>query len=484
MLKTAITTTALTSGAANTLFENRIVGPAVNGDVSMTALARVLFDKRLGDGEKITICYSSVYHKLQKSDWFDTAFPLQQGDLLFMSIYNPGRSNKTWHDEVHEKMQDKGLYELVAINEYLKRACGISAMVYTNEPYDPKIPKSPLMNDRSVIFVENLNVSKWHCLAMLMPRFLNYWFQETPRTPDETALLNAFGKDTDEEFQSLVSKAAEQHDFRSAYIREMLGDFEQKYAKEKERSLSEKINATNTQINDLMTQIGNLISEKETIQEQLWGIQTRMGDVEPLTMNYFLASKNLYLRNVTPDSLDFYAVAWLNSWDPDKAKVVFDKGIGHCVTWLQYNQKYDVSNEDAYLLYRAIFLDETVRIRQWSHFVLHLRGNNPMGIISDGPSLPEIQNAIPNFHHQEHACGGTHAHYVAQCVLDHDIVGAIEQCVCATGGLNLTEEVTYQYFERALFDPASGDIIYIPQQDKFVTAKEAINYLKSKEVSA
>ena len=122
-------------------------------------------------------------------------------------------------------------------------------------------------------------------------------------------------------------------------------------------------------------------------------------------------------------------------------------------------------------------MTETIKVRLWSHYGLSLRGTDPMRIMTDDGS-PDITNALPNPHHRYHACGGNNKRYVAKCIMDHDIVGAIEQCISATVGINLTEHASYQFFARDIFDPDFGEVIYIKEKDKFVTTKEAIKWLK------
>ena len=104
-----------------------------------------------------------------------------------------------------------------------------------------------------------------------------------------------------------------------------------------------------------------------------------------------------------------------------------------------------------------------------------------MNVIGHGTCIADIQNALPNPHHQYNSCGGGNRSYVAQCIIDRDIVGAVEQCISATAGINLTEHASYQYFCKDLFDPKFGKVVYINETGEFVTAKDAVKWLKEKQ---
>lgn len=478
MLRDVIRSTALTTKQANACFADKINGDEFRGDQSMTAIARALFYHRLADQETITI---RLISDSVRDGNFDvdslriSAADLQSGQLKIVNMSAHGDQSGSWVEQAREALSQNGLYQLDALEQWYAKASTVCA-IYTDRPYDPDIPRSPIDNTKTLIVVENLTITKWHLIGALLPRFFGKWFQETPRTPEETALLSCMQQDNDSEFQRLVSEVASQYDFRGASIRALLGDFEGKFAKSQIGSLEEACRNIDEQINSLNRQIGTLLQDRDMRLATLEGFRSQKPDeIEPATMNFFLKNKNLFLNDATDDYLDFYVTAWLSNWDPEKAKNCFVKE--RCSGWLEDNEKFKVSNEDALRLYKAIFIEESVKVKLWSHIRLNLRNGQSWQLYGDG-AIPEIQNALPNPHHHYNLCGGANSAYVNQCLIDHNIIGALAQCMSATAGINLVEHASYAYFCKDLFDPSNGKVVYIKETEKFVTAKEAIKWLK------
>lgn len=477
MFKEEIRSTALTTSGANDVFLDRITASTFRGDVSMAAMARVLFDQRLGEGEKIKIfaddqfyTASSVVDRISKTI-------LNPGELLVLNVSARPDDSGKWKAAVKDRIPD-GYFIMDDLEKWFEMS-KIQTVILTDRPHDPAVKKSPVDNTRTIVVMENLNTIRWHLIASLLPRLLGKWFMEIPRTEYEVKnILCAIVGDSPDLFLEAISEAAKKYDFRSASIKRMLGDFETKYEKQRMESLETRSREIEQEIERYSEEIGSLLTQKEEILATLYGFQILGKKSEPLTMNYFLANKNLFLQSVSDSRIDFYATSWFSNWDPEKADAIF--GRDHCGAWLEYNERYKISDEDAKRLYKAIFLTEEVKVRLWSHYRLSLRDSSPIRVFDDG-ACSEIQNALPNPHHHYNTCLGDNRRYINACMLRGDVVGAIEQCISATGGINLTEHVSYHYFTKDLFNPKFGKVIYINETGKFETAKDAIKWLKEKD---
>lgn len=477
MAKEAIRNTALTTEAANAYFRGRIEGDSFREDVSLLSAARALFDKRLKPGESIRI---SVYQLFYGEDFSvspieEMARTLVDGQLAIYSLSVRKTDSGRWMESTKEVLERSGLYPMEDLMAWLDSK-NTKALIYTDQPHVDSNPKSPTNNCKTIVIMENLMMARWRRLGSFLCRFYAKYFQENPCTPEEhNLILRGIGEEDSSAFLSAITQYANTLDLRSGKIRSLLADFETRFEKERMEDLEREIKDYKEQMDELFQRIGDLIERRDEAEVLLFGYRNGDHKSEPVTMNYFLANKNLVLKSVTRDYIDFYASGWLSNWDPEKADATF--GHGRCGSWLEYNKSYGVSDEDAKLLWNALFMTETIKVRLWSHYRLSLRGTDPMRIMTDD-GTPDITNALPNPHHRYHACGGNNKRYVAQCIMDHDIVGAIEQCISATVGINLTEHASYQYFARDIFDPDFGEIIYIKEKDKFVTTKEAIKWLK------
>lgn len=482
-IKTAIQSSALTSEAAQKCFAGRITADRFRGDVAMESAAMALFDKRLADGEKIKIKFQSFYGGNMVEDVKNYMADFRNrkpGTLMICSVSTQKDEAGKKIDEILKTLDMSGYYPMRDIMQVLSTQ-GINALFLTDTQPNAKTPMSPFDNTKTFVVMENMTMTRWHMLCSLLKRLLGKWFYEKPMTPEE---MNGFAKslqaETPDAFLEAVQQYADSLDLRGMFIREALGDFESRFEKERIKALEKECQDLEHEANRLDQEILNVLTRKDELLATLFGYQMRETPAEPLTMNYFLANKNLILVNCTSNYLDFYDFGWLDQFDAQKAKATFAKD--HMSSWLEYNGNYGVSNEDAKILYKALFVSETVKVRLWSHFQLYLRSNSgrdsTLTVISGTNAHPDIRNALPNPHHCYNTCPGNNRRLVDECMRRRDIIGAIAQCINATRGVNLTEQASYHYLANDLFNPDFGKVIYINDLNEFMTTKDAIKYLK------
>lgn len=484
-IKNAITSTALTTPMANKCFGDRISADRFRDDVAMESMAKALFDKRLGDGEKIQIRFQSFYGDTAVNcvkDYLSEFKKAGSGSLFICAIPTRKEENGKIIDRLIKEMNISGLYKMADIMAVLKHQ-GMDSIFLTNTKPDAKTKFSPFDNDKSFVVMENITMARWHMLCSLLKRLLGKWFAEMPMTEDEmNGLAKGLQADTPDVFLSAIQKYADQLDLRGMFIREELKDFESKFEKERIVALEQEAKTLDNQMDDCEKTLLELATKKDEILATLFGYQTRDAAPEPFTMNYFLANKNMVLVKCNSSSLEFYSYGWLDNFDPEKAKATF--GRDHMSSWLENNEEYGISKEDAKRLYKAIFLEDKVKIRLWSHFKLSLRGRDGesfIQVIGGTDCPPEIQNALPNPHHCYNSCIGDHRSFINQAMRRRDIVGALAQCLEATKGVNIMEAASYRYLASDLFNPFYGKVVYINATGEFMTTKDAVAYLKQHE---
>lgn len=304
MFKDIISSTVLTSETADRCFQDRITGDHFRGDHSVLATARALFGSRLKEGEQIKISCKDVWGVDQGfyNNVKDSAKNLERGELVIWSVGVLGDDAGKWVNRAKTALNETGLYELEALKKWFEQSASTHALVYSDQPYDPKIPKSPVNNAKTILILENVSIRYWHLIAALLPRLLGDWFQEKPRTDKETELCLAFNGDSADKVQELFNEIAKQYDFRSAEIRAMLNGFESQYARQMVKLLQEKADNAENRIRDLMRQIGMEQKAKEQTLAELWGHQEKIKQASGSnTMEYFLANQNLYLKSANAD---------------------------------------------------------------------------------------------------------------------------------------------------------------------------------------
>ena len=480
-LRDIVSETALTTPIARKYFEGRISAPAYRGDVAMETVCYALFDKRLQEGESIRVQQKSVYYSggsLNLSDWMDEFRNAPDGSLYICSINVSKNESGNWKAEAEKDLEDMGYFQMKDIEMAMSQANVVSAF-WTNTRPDAKTRMSPFDNTKTIVLMENINMSRWHTLCMLLVRLLGKWFANPLTAEEKMGFQASLREETSAKLLEAAQAYADTLDFRGQYIRDTLGGIETRFAKERTAQLENECQRIERDIEAKSCEIGRLIAQKEEAEAALWGFQMKGKDMEPVTMNMFLANKNLVLRNADANSIEFYVSAWLEAFDPDKARSCFK--TGRMDAWLEYNNDFGVANEDAELLYKAIFLEETCKVMLWSHYTLYLRNNSPIQLHGSDDKPAEIKHALPNPHHRYNTCFGGNTQLVNDAMRSYNVVAAIAQCQSATMGINLTEHASYKYFSRDLFDPRFGEVVWVCDENKWMTTKDAIAYLKTKK---
>lgn len=475
----AVTVTPLTTDLANEYFGERITADTYRGDQVMAAMCRILFDKRLEPKEKIRVQYKQEFTKAVP-DAAALAAELKaahDGTLLIRSFSMTNEQKGAWQSGTLEALEHAGFHEMKILAAHLKKH-KIDAVIVSDQPTVAGEPRSPAASAKAMILMEGMNLQRWYAIAVLLSLLLSKWFREKPLTAwEKEHLIQPVDKRNLDDFQEALGEYAEKLDLRKEFVRRQLSGWEDRFRQDRIKALENNVREQDQKIEEFSREIGRLLAVREESVATLHGYKAGLIHSEPYLMNYFLSNPNLVLQKADRDTLDFYAAAWLTNWDPEMARGTFE--TGRMEAWLCSNQGFGISNEDATLLYKAIFLHETARVRLWSHYYLAMRGDDPAHVISGDACCVEIQHALPNPHHHNHSCLGTNRQYIQKAIIDRDIVGAVVQCESATGGLNLFESMSYQYFASDLFDPKFGEIIYIPAEDKFMTTVDAIAYLKT-----
>ena len=154
MFKTAITSSPLCGGMADECF-GRINASQFRGDIALASVARVLFDKRLEPSEHININLTPMYYGsgFNTSSIQDAAAELYAGDLQVVPISVRSEDSGKWMPDVKDVIAKQGLYELEGLEKWFA-SFKTNALIFTDQPYDPKIPRSPTNNSKAIVVIE------------------------------------------------------------------------------------------------------------------------------------------------------------------------------------------------------------------------------------------------------------------------------------------------------------------------------------------
>ena len=194
-------------------------------------------------------------------------------------------------------------------------------------------------------------------------------------------------------------------------------------------------------------------------------------------MEYFLRNKNLTLIDSSGATVDFIVKAKLEYFDPEMAENAINNNSS-----LLYSRGGSMNREDRKLLYRAIFMDNTVKVNVCAAFKLSIGG----GVQTRGhyPFGEDFNGYMPHPHIDEYNCMGDYVRIVNELMQRHDYIMAMEQCIASARSLNFADSTVLGHFIGLLM---SGDnrarCLELPD-GKIVKPEEAVKWLKEKKSDA
>ena len=483
MFKTAITSTPLTTLAANSFFE-RITGDTFNNDCSFTSTLRALVYPRMEEDEYLYFRHSSSNYSASQLSAMTTKDAMERlcGNPDYMSsgcitIHNfrnsDEESNTAWMSLFQSSFEDryKGWHRLDKMTEFYRKS------FYTLCFINPEL--------RSVfIFIENLDLKKLHYLQCSVFAFLPWYFDPAKGVSElEMELIKSFREKTHTKYSDCIARIAEAYDFRTGRIRQLLRGFETRFERIECDSVRRQNEDILSKIDNYNAQIANLIKQHNENNIRLLGLETKIasgGSDDSEIMDYFLSNKRLILESVNDSYMTFVVKDYLIYFDEDMASSM----IGNRSSYIYRHPDVDFSRcipaDDMEKLMRAIFIDQTLRIRTCAAYRFSLNGT--VSGLSDYSFPCECDTAMPNIHIDGYSCLGNYNSVINNLLVKHDYISALEQCIASCKSLNFADSTVMKTFMRTLYGRGSRNsrCIELPNGE-IADAKEAIEWLKKEE---
>lgn len=481
MFKSSVSSTMLTSEAANMFFPN-IRGENYAGDCTFLATLRALVAPRLPDGE-------SIYLSFGKSDYSESVIsgtPVKQ--MVDAICRNMLRDNGQIY--IHNLCnRDEG--QNVANIELLKsKFCD----VYDGWQYLDKIAlfyqKSFKVicfinpNTQSVaLFVSNLNMQKLHYLqAATLALFPWYFDPKNGVSETELALVQSFRERSAENYLNCIAEIAKQYDFESGRIRHLLSQFETAYERGECERVRLEIQRADSTIGDYNNKISDWLRKRNDLCIRLLGLERRIEDgVESEIMEYFLCNRRLYLESVDRNYMYFAVRDYLSYFDEDAAQSYIDRDNGY---FYQSCGRGDnsITKDDMKKLLTAIFIEQTLKIRFCAAYYFDLSGH--VNAQSHHEFGPEFNGYMPNPHIQEYSCMGNYSRTINDALHRRDYITALEQCIASAKSLNFHDSTVMRNFVEQFVrnDGTAYKAIELPD-GRVVAPKDAIEWFKEQEAA-
>ena len=473
MFKEPINSTALTTTAANSYFENiRYSGAFFANDVSFLSTVRALYARRIPEGESVTLDYvaktvtDSELEGRSKGEIFERVCPMTpEGHLVIVSISGQKEAIRKSLEVVSESFASvKGWVEQPAIRALFQKQFPVF-MFYNTE------------QKCSVIYMENMSLKRLHYVQSASMAFLP-WYLKIPEdlTQDDRDLGYALRKDSPDDYLALISRIASGFDFEIAYMKKCLADFERGNERRRVNVLEREIGNYNDRIEAMMRDIASYLQELEQRNNELTGIQLKLADdTESELLGYFIRNSNLVFEKVEGSVLTFGVKGYMSYFNED---IVRRNAKRIC----EANQSGAISARDMEKLLRAVFVDQSLKLRCCGAFTLDLNGY--VDALSHYQYSEKYTGYMPNTHLENHSCLGNYHSAIVKFLQRHDYVGAIGQCEASTRSLNFADGIVIRGFMNYLYrDDSYVRCIELPD-GSVVKPSEAIRWIKEQEEAA
>ena len=493
MFNKTISGLTLTKQVADGLFQN-IRGQDFRGDTSFLATLRALMYKRVPKEESIWLHVSASHYGKKE---IDGATP---GDCVRAFLRNtdiiyeyPGvlhihtfDGNEDGNTASFAAIDNGGLNVVLGdtftalpdVSKFLEQNGKIRARVFISEER-----KSVL------IFVEKLDIKKWHLLQSLIPRYMPWYVRENPLTDEEVALLRSLTKRYAPDYTELIEQFAKKFDFRTQAVRNMLSGFEKAFEKAKLQDVQSQlamdrdhIDQLERQFRDIYVRIADLTTQELGLIAKIRGDDNTGEDTE--FMEYMLCNKSINLVRVSGGEIEFVVTTTISSFDPEMFESTIEK-VGRSFFYRHYQtgeryQNEEMTDERIKRLMTAIFRDETLKLRVCAAYRLDFSDGSYHGLSNYRFSPEILMEYTPNQHIQYYGCLGNNAPYIRRAMLDRDYVAAVSNCCSSATNINLSEANTGTFFMQQICANDVGKIIQMPDGST-VTPLDAVKWLEAQD---
>lgn len=475
MFSRAITETAFTQPYADGLFPN-IRGDAYEEDVSFLATLRAVLDSRMKEGNSL-----DFHVKLpSEPELFaapDCGIEAILGDdlvacdvLTIVSLHAAG-------DETEKVLQyigddfvkaHEGFTVLTAFQEFLGKTKLLNFCPILNEK-----------NHQAFVFVDSLDLRKFHALQVGITVLLPWFFETRCRAGDAYYnLLKATNERTPDAYLAALGEIEKMYAdrFREPKLREQLGGFERVFEKRKIQEVETKLSRYMEEMRSLHNQYNRKLQDRNDLlltynALQLKAAQPSEHDGE--VFDFFLHSRNLHLVSVEGENVRFVVTTYATNYDPESLEVF----LSNPDSYIYAHPNSVFGSEERAMLLRALFLDETLKLRLSACYSV---GNNGVYVDNDCASLTSLEGYMINPHLRYYNCLGSYEGRINECMQNFDYVGGIATCVASAGSINFSDSPVASHLWADLFAERGKSCIELPD-GTVVTPRRALSWLRKQK---
>lgn len=482
VFKTSITSTPFTSEAANSFFQN-ITGSYFGNDCSFLSTLRALVAPRIKEDESVYLTFGSTNYDgntirnvpaERAVSAICSSYQMNTSGALIVHSFNADQnSNLACMQIVEDNFTSiyPEYHRLDKVKAFYRKSFNVDCYINPDK-------KSV------IVFVDNLDVKKMHYLQVsilaFMPWYLN---QDDGLTEDELALMQSLRETNSANYEKYIAKLAEGYDFRTARIRQLLGDFETRYERIECDTVRNEIQSIDMEIQRLNDSIGAYLSRRNDKCIRLLGLEQRIaeggGDSE--IMDYFLCNNRLVLSHVSNTDMYFSVKDYLEYFDRDMAERAINNRSSYVYRPDGGNGHNAAASEKMQKLMQEIFVSENprLRIRFCAAYRFDLNGSASAqtGDFSDYT----FDGYMPNTHIDRYHCMGNYSRTINELLRKRNYIGALEQCIASCKSLNFGDSAVMGEFMRTMWSNNTVSRCIELPDGRVVKPNEAIRWLDEQE---
>lgn len=483
MFKTAITTNALVNDTANNFFQN-ICGDPYNNDISFVSTLRALVAPRMSTEERLYVKFCRTSYSSSDVGRVSMSEAVRG---ICEYFYHEDNGSIYIHSFEHTDEDSNIACIKLMENAFCKTYRGWHRLEKVTEFYRKQFETICFVNPerKSVaIFVNKLDMRKMHYLQCSIFAFLPWYFDPEKGVSEiEMELINSLREKTSGKYEDVIARIANQYDFRTARIRQLLSGFETRYEKIECDRVRNQIERTIENIDSLNEQIGDNLRNKNELEIRLLGLERKMQETgeDSEIMEYFLCNNKLVLTRVTDSEMEFGVMTYLEYFDEDMAMSSIRNHNSYLYAPTGRSCNRYIPEESMEKLMKAIFIDQILKVKVCAAYKFSLNGS--VHGIHNYHFGHEFRDCMPNPHINGHSCLGNYSTVINGLLSKRDYIGAIEQCVASAKSLNFADGTVMSLFARAIYQiecTYNNKCIELPD-GKVVDPKGAIAWLEEQE---
>lgn len=488
MFRNIITQTPFNSEVENDYFSNITANNTFQEDTTFIATLRALVAPRIKEGESVKLGFSGSSYSAgywgdkpeavlgKIVDGYTYIHDKTVGFIQIHNFYNPGRENNDFYLDIVEKNFESywsGWHRIVKVTEFYRKTFRVLCFI---NPEKKNV----------YIFTENMSVPKMHYLQCSIFAFLPWYFDPKEGVTEmEMKLIESLREKTSDKYMACLAELASKYNFKEERVRKLLKGFTLRQEREQAKKARDAIENLVRSINDYNRRIADALKLKSDCEIRLLGLEAKIESGESddsEIMEYFLCNKNLILQRVNDSTMEFICTSYLTYFDEEMAKKIIDNRQSYIYRPNNRACNNYIPEEDMKRLMYALFVDGTIRIKVCAAYRFDLRGN-----VEGVPRYNygyECRDYLPNPHIHHYACMGNYTRAINVLLIDHNYIGAIEQCMASCRSLNFSDSTVMKAFVSEIYGlPDYGEpprCIELPNGST-ATPLEAIKWLKEQE---